>query len=133
MSYFLEAGQDVFFRLRIDGREAIIEDQQRGPANQAAGKGGTLFLATGQGHAPFAQDGLKALRELFDGFAQCGRIRGVPDLVMLPVGIIVCDVVPKAVGEQEGILQHKTHLAAQHPEGKILDRVVIQQQFIKSA
>ena len=68
-----ELGEDVLFGARVDAGEAIVEHQQRRVADQPAGEGGALLLATGQGHAPFAHQGVELLREIFDGVAQIRR------------------------------------------------------------
>src|SRR5450755_2177957 len=73
---FPQMVEDFVFGLGVDAGESIVEDQNAGTAEQRAGDGGALLLASGESDAAFAYGGVVAFREIFDVLVDIGGFGG---------------------------------------------------------
>src|SRR5206468_8669591 len=109
----VQAGEDLVGGFRIETRGRLVQDQDRGTADERAGDREALALAAGQVRGAFAELGVVAVRHGFDELV-CVRLdRGGYDLVPRGAGAPVSDVVRDAPAEQDRVLEHDTDLTAQ--------------------
>src|SRR5208337_2526690 len=57
---FAEMVEDFIFGVGVDAGEGVVEDENAGAAEQGAGNGGALLLASGERYAAFADGGVVA-------------------------------------------------------------------------
>jgi hypothetical protein len=100
-----QLGLDGFFRLRIEGRSGLVEDQYRRVLEQRSGDGDPLFLAAGKLEAPLTDAGFIALRQALDEGMQMGGLGGGKDFLAAGVRPAILDVVENRVVEQHRILR----------------------------
>src|ERR1035438_3729954 len=73
---FAEMVQDFVFGVGVDAGERVVEDQDAGAAQQGAGYGGALLLASGEGDAALAYRRVVAFGEAFDVVGDVGGFGG---------------------------------------------------------
>src|ERR1039457_3029963 len=76
-----EVVEDFVFRLGIDTGEGVVQDQDTRAAEQGAGNGGALLLASGEGDAALAYGGVVAFGKRFDVLGNVGDLGGGFDVV----------------------------------------------------
>src|SRR5271169_1943905 len=109
---FAEVVEDFVFSLGVDAGERIVEDQDARAAEQGAGNGGALLLASGEGDAPLADGGVVAFGETLDVVGNVGGFGGGFDVVQRRLAVFarnlmrnaVSDVFADGVAEEEGFL-----------------------------
>src|ERR1039458_6056177 len=93
------------FGLGLDAGEGGVEDEDAGAAEQGAGDGGALLLASGESDAAFADGGVVAFGETFDVLGDVGGFGGSFDVVERGVAVFVRyaegDVFADGVAEEE--------------------------------
>ena len=67
--------EDFVFGVGVDAGEGVVEDEDAGAAEEGAGDGGALLLASGEGDAALADGGVVAVGEVFDVARRCWRLR----------------------------------------------------------
>ncbi len=70
--------EDFVFGVGVDAGEGVVEDEDAGTAEEGAGDGGALLLASGEGDAALADGGVIAIGEGLDVVARCWRLRRRP-------------------------------------------------------
>ena len=108
-----QSGKDVLLRLRVHGRETVIENQQWRLPDQAPRQRRTLLLTTGERDPALPEHGRQAGRKFGYRLAQRRCVSRIENLTFMAFRIVIGDVVTQAVSEQERILQHETDLFAQ--------------------
>jgi hypothetical protein len=113
-------GEDRGLGLRVDGREGVVEDQDRGVADDRAGDGGALPLAAGERDAALPERRVEAEREVVDVARELREPRDLADprpprLLVVGLGDAVGDVLGDGVAEEERLLRHQADVASQHP------------------
>ena len=95
-------------------RGRLVEDQDGRILQDRAGDGDPLALAAGELGAPFADDGVQAIRHLFDELhGVSGAGRGHDRLTGCIGGSAVGDVRRHGVVEQDDVLADERHVGAQ--------------------
>jgi hypothetical protein len=111
-----EASQGLFYlrlRFQVHAARRFVEDEEFGIGDQGAGEGDELALPDGEPATPFADLGLVALREAPDKVVGPDGFGGGDYLLLGGVRAAVADVVLYGAGEEEGVLEHDAHVAAQ--------------------
>ena len=75
-----EVVEDFVFSVGVDGREGVVEDENAGAAEDGAGDGGALLLASGEGDAALADCCVIAVGEGLDIVSDVGGLGGGVDL-----------------------------------------------------
>ena len=123
----LEPTQYSVFRLSVDAGEAVVEEQNLGVADQAAGERGALLLAPRKRYATLSHDGAQSFGKVADGRLQAGGFDRVPDGFVLPFGVVVGQVFAQRGREQERILGDQGDDFPQLAYGEVADVVAIQE------
>ena len=76
-----EMVEDFVFGVGVDAGEGVVEDQDAGAAEEGAGYGGALLLASGEGDAALAYRGVVAFGETFYVLGDVGGFGGGLDVV----------------------------------------------------
>ncbi len=92
--------------LGIDGRQRLVEHQDRRVAQQGAGDGDALALAARELDALLADRRLITLRQAPDEVVDVGRARRLDQLLVRGVGPAEANVLLDGAVEQEGVLVH---------------------------
>ena len=98
--------------LGIDRGERLVEDQDGGVAEQRAGDGDALALATGQPDAALAHHRLIALRQARDELVGVGAAGGRAQIVQRRPGLAEAEVVLDGAVEEVRVLLHDGDLRA---------------------
>ena len=90
---------DLSFRLSIQSRGGLIQNQDRGIFQQSSGDGQSLSLAPRETHPSFADLGGKALRQGLDKVQGVGSACRIPYLLIGPFWVAVADIIADRVVE----------------------------------
>ena len=115
--HLAEPAEDLLLGERVDGAGGVVEHQDPRIGEDRAGEGDALALATAQAQPALADRGVVAVGELEDEVVGAGDARGLLDLRAGGVRMAVGDVGRDGVGEQEALLEGRTHLAAERVQG----------------
>ncbi len=115
----VERRLDGGLALRVDGRERLVEDEDRRVTEERAGDGDALALAAGEPHAPLADDGRVAVGEPLDERVGAGRARGGLQLGRRGVRLAHPEVVLDGAVEEVGVLTHHGDPAAERVEAEL--------------
>ncbi len=96
---------DEDLALRVQGAGRLVEQQDRGVAQDGPGQGDALALAARELHAPLPHQRGEALGELVGELRDVGGRGGRADLVLGGAGPGEGDVVPQAAVEHRGFLR----------------------------
>ena len=100
--------------LGVQVRRGLVQDQDRGVAQDGPGDADALALPAGQADAAVAEPRLHALRQLPDEVGGVGGPGGAPHLLVGPsVPVAVGDVRADGVVEDHRLLADDAHLAAE--------------------
>src|SRR5450759_2779022 len=121
--------EDFVFGVGVDAGEGVVEDEDAGAAEQGAGDGGALLLASGERDAAFADGGVVALGETFDVLGDVGGFGGGFDVrewgVAIFFGYAEGDVFADGVAEEECFLGNEADVAAQGVERELADGAAV--------
>ena len=101
------------FRLRVELRSRLVQDQDRGVLVEGARDRETLFLSAGEPAGVFADAGLVALGQPVDELVGERGRRRRPDRLFRRAGPAVRDVLPGRGVEQDRVLGDDPDLAPQ--------------------
>ena len=121
----LEFGENVLLSSCVDAREAVVQNQHRRLADEAAGEGRALLLTARQRDAAFSHQRLQAVWEFLDGVFEIRRGGGLPDGCQWPPGIVVGEIVSQRLPKQKRVLGHHRDLRAQLRQGVVTDIVPV--------
>ena len=109
----LERALDRSFAFGVERTGRFVEQEERGvAAEQGAGDGEALTLATGEARTAFAHEGVEPVWQLAKEGLGIGIARGGPDLVLRRVPIAVAQIVAGGRGEDHHFLRdHRNPLA----------------------
>ncbi len=107
-----QRGVDQLLGAGVDRRRGVVEHEHAGVGEHGTSDGDALALATGEGEAALADDGVVGVGERLDEDRGTRDLGGAPDVVVGGVGAPVCDVVAHRIGEQERVLEHDADFAA---------------------
>ena len=93
--------------LGVERAGGLVEEQQRGVAQDRARDRDPLPLAAGQAHALLAEEGGEALRQAVEELGGGGRLGGGADLGVAGVGPAVADVGRGVGREDHRLLRHQ--------------------------
>ena len=110
-----EIGEDRRLGLRVDCRERVVEQEDRGIFGQRPGDGGALLLPTREVDAALAQEGVVPVREGRERFGELGLFGRA--LQAPVVGHPEEDVLADRRAEEEGLLRDVAHGATEVGEG----------------
>jgi len=127
LQQLVQASLQQTLRLGIDRRRRFVEDQDARVGEQRAGERDELALALGQLRAAFVHFGHIALLELADELVRAYGLGRRDDFFFRGVELAVTDVVQDRAGEDEAVLQHNAHLAAQRLQLYARDIVSVNQ------
>ena len=113
--------QDLVLGLGVQGAGRLVQNQDRGVAEQRAGDGESLALATGEPAAALADDGVVAGRQRHDEVVEAGRLRGGHDLVVGRVELPHPDVVADGAIEEGRLLRDQREAAAEGRQRVLAD------------
>ena len=130
-----EMVEDPVFGVGVDARKRIVENQDARAAQNGAGDGGALLLASGECDAALADGGVVAFGEGFDVVSDVGGIGGGLDFVkrgfaLFAVVVFVFKgcaegyVFADGVAEEKCLLRNEADLAPQGIERELADRGV---------
>src|SRR6267142_359463 len=122
-----KVGEDLLFLHGVDGREGVVEDEDRRRAGQRPRQGHPLALAARQGQAALADDRIESGRELLDLVGDSGDARGPVELVAAHPGATERDVVGDGSREEEALLRHVRDPGAEGVEWLFYDVVVTEE------
>jgi hypothetical protein len=88
----------------VEGAGGLVEDQDRGIAEEGTGDRDALFLAAGETGPAFAYDRVVALGLVADEFIRVGGDRGGDDFLAGGVFAAKAEVVINRIVEQNGLL-----------------------------
>src|SRR5215510_3581870 len=122
----LQGTLDEHFRVRIDIRCGLVQDENTGVANNGAGKAEQLPLTNAQVHAALGEGRIIALRQCHDKVVRPHRLGGGDHVRIAGGGAGVADVLLNGPGKQVGFLEDHAHLAYQRlalhvPDVKAVD------------
>ena len=100
----IERRLDQGLALGVDGRERLVEDQDRGVAQERPGDGDALALAAREAHAALADDGGVALRQFQNEVLGVGGARRRAQLVHRGVRLAHSEVRFDGAMEEPGVL-----------------------------
>jgi len=118
---FAEVVEDFVFSVSVNAGEGVVEDEDAGAADEGAGDGGALLLASGEGDAALADDGFVFLGELFDVAGDVSGFGGPTDVVIGGVLHAECNVLADGLAEEECFLGDEADVAAQVGERVFAD------------
>ena len=98
---------------RVQPGEGLVEHHDRRVAQQRAGDGDALPLATGDRGAALTDGGVVALRQGMDPCIELRQAASLGDLLIGGVEASVADVVGDGAGEQHAVLQYERDVATQ--------------------
>src|SRR5579864_6339092 len=98
------------FGLGIEARRGLVENKNRGVANDGARDGDALPLSSGEGRAALANHGGISFGQLFNEFFRVGQLRGANDFFMAGVRLSVGNVVRNCGAEKQSLLKDKADL-----------------------
>ena len=101
--------------------QAVVKDHHRGAPGQHPGDGHPLLLAPRQGNPPLADDRIVAIGEALDCLVHHGHSRGAPQFRQFQPRLDRREVIPDGLGEEEGLLEAESDMAAQVGPGNAAD------------
>ena len=111
----------LFGRRRVQGAGGFIEHQDFGAFEQGARNGNALPLTTRKTGTAFADLGLVAIRQGFDGAVDFGQFAGCDDLLKVGLRTGHLQIVQNGAGKEHGLLWHHPKVAAQFIGGQVGD------------
>src|SRR5881398_1458268 len=109
------------FTLHIEARHRLIQNQNRGVANDRARDGDALTLTAGEGRASLADERVITLLQVANELVGVCRLGGGHNLLQARLGISVGDVLPDRRSEQDRILRNDPYLPTQRLATILLD------------
>ncbi len=118
-----QSREDLLFRVRIHGRERIVQDQDLRVDRQRARDGGTLLLPAGERDAALADHGVVSFRKIAEIRVEPRHLGRVFDARQLRVRASSAkpDVLRDGGAEEKGLLRDEADGAAQRRERKMAD------------
>ena len=117
---------DEHFGLGVDRGSSFIKDQNRGILEHRAGDGKTLLLPAGKLNPTLADQGVVAIREVFDKFMGVRDFGCGHHLFFGGIWAAKQDIIAHAAVEKEYILEDNADLLAERIECKIAQVMPIQ-------
>jgi len=108
----IQGFEDEFLRGGVESGGRLVEHKDRRVADDGAGDGNTLALASGERHAALANNGVQALGQLLDELHGVGKLGGALDLLAGSIRLAVGDVLPEGPVEEHALLQDVADLLA---------------------
>ena len=100
----LKRVEDQRLRRRIQSRRRLVEDQDRGVADDRPRDGDSLLLAAGQRDASLADHRVVAFRQLTNEHVGIRQLGSANDLTARRLGSAVGDVLPHGPAEEQRVL-----------------------------
>src|SRR5213596_2282380 len=97
----------------VETGHRLVQNQDRGVANERARDGDALPLPAGEGRAPLADDAVVPVFQLTDELVGVGGLGRRDDLVRARFGAAVRNIFPDGRAEQQRLLEHEPDLAPQ--------------------
>lgn len=116
-----EVSEDLLFGDGVDAGEGVVEDENGGVAEDGAGDGGALLLATGESDAAFADFGGVAGGEGGDVVGETALAGGLGDGFGVGAGYAEGDVFGEGGAEEEGFLRDEADGGAELGEAESTD------------
>ncbi len=113
--------------LGVDGRERLVQDQDRRVAQERARDGDALALAAREPHPPLAHDGLVAVGQPRDELLRIGGAGGRRELGRRRVGLAHAQVLLDGAVEEIGVLVDHREPAPQLVERQVTHVVAAEQ------
>src|SRR2546426_5181639 len=123
--HLLQLVKDLFFRVGIDTRQCIVENQDLRIPNYRARNCRSLLLAARQSNTAFANDGLILVGKRLDILVDMGNFRGSLNVRVLSGFHSKGDVLANGLPEKKRVLRNETDRAPQFVKGNSLDRNII--------
>ncbi|TKW51306.1 hypothetical protein CTA1_2384 [Colletotrichum tanaceti] len=124
----VEDGLDAALGLAVEGAGGLVEQQQRGPADEGAGDGDALLLAAREGDAGVADLGVVALGQGGDEVVDAGVAGGGVQGLVRHGGLVLDaqqHVLADGAGEEVGLLRDEGDVLAVVHEVERLDVVAV--------
>ena len=106
LRHLLQIGLDGLFRMGVERRGRLVEQQDGRVLEDGPGNRHPLFLAAGQLQPPLADPGVVAVRQPDDEVVDMGHAGRLLDFVFCGFRTAVGDVVEDRVVEQHGVLRN---------------------------
>src|SRR5690606_4516227 len=110
--------ENVPFRVGVDGRQGVVENEDPRVANEGSGNRRALLLAPRKGNATLADGRIEAVREVLDVLEQLGLERRLLDVGGIGVQPSEGNVVGNGIAEQKHVLGHVTDRRPQQYQRK---------------
>ena len=117
---------DQVLRLGVHRRGGLVQDEDTGVGQDGPRQRQPLFLAPAQLDAPLADLGVVAFGQRLDELVGVGRLGGGDKLLVAGVRLAVEQVLAHGAVEQEGVLQHHGHVAAQRVQRDLPQIMAVQ-------
>ena len=128
---FAEVVEDLVFGVGVNAGESVVENEDSRAAEQGAGYGGALLLASGESDAALAYGGFVAFGKTFDVVGYVGGFGGGLDVVWrgfsIFLGYAIGYVCADGVAEKESFLGNESDLTAQRVERELADGDAVDQ------
>ena len=121
----VDRGGEVFGGVGVQAAGGFVEDEYLGLFDEGSCDGHALLLSAGESDTAFADLGLVALRQGFDGAVDFGHFAGMHDLVEGGVRVGHHEVVVEGAGEEDGFLRHDAEVVAQFVGREVADVVAV--------
>ena len=100
---------DQLLAFCVESAGRLVEQKDRGIAQQGAGDGDALPLPTREARPTFAEIGIETLRQFTQEIACISLLRCRPDRCVVGQPIAITQIVTRGGSEQHRILRHKRH------------------------
>src|SRR5712671_465346 len=124
-----QACEDALFGLRVHAGERIVKDQYAWVADNGAGNGGALLLASGEGDAALANYGFIFVGEAFNVGIEAGDLRGLANLVEIVIREAERDIAANRFAEQVSVLRNVADGTAQSVKRPFTDGTPVDENF----
>ena len=123
----VECFADLAFTLPVQSRHRLVQDEDRGVADQRARDGDALALPARERGAALTDHGVVAVFQLTDEFVRVRGARRGLDLLRGGPGFPVRDVLADRGAEQDRLLQHQADVAPQRGPAVLPDVAAVDQ------
>jgi hypothetical protein len=122
----LEGSDDAGFRLRVQGRGRLVQDEHGRATHQGAGQRDPLALPARQPGAALPRRRLIALGQAGNELVDPGRARRRLDFGVAGLRAAQAYVVGQGRVEEEAVLEHRAHLKGQRGQGHARHVVIVE-------
>ena len=108
----LDGALHQLFALGIERAGRLVEEENRGVAQDRAGDGDALALTAGETHPFLAEIAVEAFGQLVEEPGRGRRLGGGAHLIVVRLRAAIADVLPAIGGEDHRVLGHQAHAGA---------------------